>query len=849
MDGGSLLEKKLITLTLIIFTFLCFLFLGTRVQADTYCVGCPGASAANCDGNAACGAPCDDPMTMGFNCPTIENALDCIATNMDPDATIRIAQNPTMPLTPYTGPGSTNPIDNTAMMMDQEINIQGGWDAMGCTSQTLPLDPTNTIIEAPSMDRVFLIDNTTSDLLTVTLQGLTITGGNPTGNCGPGMLSGPNGAGVCATSTSGSGGLNYTSISNIYKENNATSPQGKGGGLAVIAGGGEDIVFVSGMMMGGGDTFTNNTADEDGGGILLAATGAMLDATIHNATIGGDDPFPNGGNEGNQGGGMSIRGEGGSVIVSNQGNLIANNTAVDGFGGGGVIIINKSGNTEPVTTSISEDEITFNAADGDHGGGITIEAESNTTINTSISKTEIGNNNAGTFGGGIALRGDGNINLNPVVNNIIHHNIAEGSPLGGGGVAAVTSGADANFDIKFVNNTIADNQAPNAGGQGGGILADNTANGVINWTLPNDIIFFNISAGTGDQNALVENGTTCMPPSPADCATIAVRFTDISNALGDIVGIGTGVGFVNLVDPNIFNIDPQFIDHFNGDYRITSDSPVATAGTKTPILTIAGVEADPPDFDIVGTPRDISMGPYEPVPSPTPTPTPTVSPTPSPTPTTPPTPTPTPTIPPPTPTPTPQDTLTFPNANNGKIVTIESEPGTTIQGGPLGKTLNGCPEVFNDQFLTFPVGAYEYFITGLNPGDATTVVIDLPPGVNVNSYFKFGKTPDNFNDHCYEFLFDPQTGTGAQIMNGTIIVHHVDGERGDDDLTPNGVIVDPAGPGFLSDEPPPPDTGNRNGCSLASSVNSGSAALNLFIPLIPAIAVGVRYLGRRRKKK
>jgi len=180
-------------------------------------------------------------------------------------------------------------------------------------------------------------------------------------------------------------------------------------------------------------------------------------------------------------------------------------------------------------------------------------------------------------------------------------------------------------------------------------------------------------------------------------------------------------------------------------------------------------------------------------------------------------------------------------------VTIESELGTTLQGGPLGKTLNGCPEVFNDQFLTFPVGAYEYFITGLNPGDATTVVIELPPGTVVNSYFKFGKTPDNFNDHCYEFLFDGVTG--AQIMNGTIVVHHVDGERGDDDLTPNGVIVDPAAPGFLSDEPPPPDTGNRNGCSLASTVNSGSAVLNLFIPLIPIIAVGIRYLGRRRIKK
>ena len=179
-------------------------------------------------------------------------------------------------------------------------------------------------------------------------------------------------------------------------------------------------------------------------------------------------------------------------------------------------------------------------------------------------------------------------------------------------------------------------------------------------------------------------------------------------------------------------------------------------------------------------------------------------------------------------------------------MTIESELGTTIQGGPLGKTLEGCPEMFNDQFLTFPVGAFEYFITGLNPGDATTVVIKLPPGTVVNSFFKFGKRPGDDKDTCYEFLFDPLTGTGAEILNGTIVIHLIDGELGDDDLTPNGVIVEPGGPGFLSDEPPPPDTGNRNGCSLAFTVNSGSAVLNLFIPLIPVIAVGIRYLGRRR---
>ncbi len=847
MDGGLIIKQKPITLTLIIFTFLCFLFLSTNAQALVYCVGCTGATAATCTGGAACAGFCNGG-TNGVVCSDIADALDCIDQNNDINATIRIAQNP--PMTPYTGPGTLNTIDNTAGA-NQTINILGGWTATTCANPTV--NPTNTVVQAPLTDRVFLINNTTANLLTVTLQGLTITGGNPdTEDCGDGSLSDENGAGVCATSTSGMGGLNFTSMSNIYDDNNASS--GSGGGLAVIAGGGGNIIFVSGMEMGGGDTFTNNNANTSGGGIFLGATSAVLNATIENDIIGGDLPFPMGGNTADVGGGIGIDGFGGMIVVSNQGNEVTNNAALLGLGGiGGGIAIRNFSALQPITASLEQDIITFNVSDT-QGGGIFIGPFTGTTINASISNTEIGNNGAGTFGGGIALGGSGNINTFTIIdsiekaveNNIIHHNIAEGSPVGGGGVAAVTGGSSSDYDIKFVNNTISDNQAPITGAMGGGILADNTLDGEIDWTLPNDIIFFNTSAGTGDQIALVDDGPSC-PGVPTDCATIVLRFTDISNAAGDIVGTGTGVGFVNLVAPNIFT-DPQFFDHFNGDYRITSDSPAATAGTKTPILTIAGVEADPPDFDFDGVPRDISDGAFEAVPAPTPTPTPTATPTPSPspTPTTPPSPTPTPTIPPPTPTPTPANMLTFPNSRNGKIVTIESEPGTTIQGGPLGKNLEGCPEVFNDQFLTFPVGAYEYFITGLNPGDATTVIIDLPPGTKVNSYFVFGKTPDNPNDHCYPFLFDGTTG--AQIMDGTIVVHHVDGERGDDDLTPNGVIVDPAGPGLLSDEPPPPDTGNRNGCSLASTVNSGSAVLNLFIPLIPVIAVGIRYLGRRRIK-
>ncbi len=73
----------------------------------------------------------------------------------------------------------------------------------------------------------------------------------------------------------------------------------------------------------------------------------------------------------------------------------------------------------------------------------------------------------------------------------------------------------------------------------------------------------------------------------------------------------------------------------------------------------------------------------------------------------------------------------------------------------------------------------------------------LPEGTVIDSYFKFGPTPDNPDPHWYEFLYDGETG--AEIDGTRIIVmHFVDGKRGDDDLTANGKIVDIGGPSISS---------------------------------------------------
>jgi hypothetical protein len=60
------------------------------------------------------------------------------------------------------------------------------------------------------------------------------------------------------------------------------------------------------------------------------------------------------------------------------------------------------------------------------------------------------------------------------------------------------------------------------------------------------------------------------------------------------------------------------------------------------------------------------------------------------------------------------------------------------------------------------------------------------------TYYKYAKTSDNPEPHWYEFLYDEETG--ADIKSDRIILHFVDGARGDEDLAENGIIKDIGGP-------------------------------------------------------
>jgi hypothetical protein len=118
--------------------------------------------------------------------------------------------------------------------------------------------------------------------------------------------------------------------------------------------------------------------------------------------------------------------------------------------------------------------------------------------------------------------------------------------------------------------------------------------------------------------------------------------------------------------------------------------------------------------------------------------------------------------------------------------------------------------------VAFPYGFFEFVIHVLNPGNASKMIIYLPVDATPTTYYKYGPTPNDPTDHWYEFMYDEQTLTGAEISGNVVTLHFVDGERGDDDLSANGTIVDQGGPGITSSSTTSSSSGG-GGCFIATA--------------------------------
>ncbi|TFG93476.1 MAG: choice-of-anchor D domain-containing protein, partial [Syntrophobacterales bacterium] len=132
----------------------------------------------------------------------------------------------------------------------------------------------------------------------------------------------------------------------------------------------------------------------------------------------------------------------------------------------------------------------------------------------------------------------------------------------------------------------------------------------------------------------------------------------------------------------------------------------------------------------------------------------------------------------------------FHTADGNGYVTLASPDGTQLSG--VQALPAPAPGTFSNR-ISFPYGLFRFTVNGVTPGGAAQVRLILPAGASCDSYWKYGKEPGNATVHPYEFMLTG--GTGAEILGNTVILHFIDGQRGDDDLNSgNGVIVDDGGP-------------------------------------------------------
>ena len=131
----------------------------------------------------------------------------------------------------------------------------------------------------------------------------------------------------------------------------------------------------------------------------------------------------------------------------------------------------------------------------------------------------------------------------------------------------------------------------------------------------------------------------------------------------------------------------------------------------------------------------------------------------------------------------------------GASFLVTSPPGSSITA-----SVTANPSVAPPNGIAFPFGLVNFTITHLAPGSSATVTISGLDPSQIADYYKYGPTPATHTAHWYDFLFnqatdrDIATGTGMEYVNGNVVLHLVDGKRGDDDLAANGVIVDIGGP-------------------------------------------------------
>jgi hypothetical protein len=145
---------------------------------------------------------------------------------------------------------------------------------------------------------------------------------------------------------------------------------------------------------------------------------------------------------------------------------------------------------------------------------------------------------------------------------------------------------------------------------------------------------------------------------------------------------------------------------------------------------------------------------------------------------------------------------------------IDTSPGTTVTCSPVAKTESELPE--SDPRFEYLYGLIQFQLESESGSsgktEETKILKNGPLQGQVILYFqrddgtpidltgfiyrKYGPTPDNLEDHWYDFMYDGQTGAVIDGPAGKVTLYFIEGQRGDDDLgnIGNETIIDQGGP-------------------------------------------------------
>ena len=126
----------------------------------------------------------------------------------------------------------------------------------------------------------------------------------------------------------------------------------------------------------------------------------------------------------------------------------------------------------------------------------------------------------------------------------------------------------------------------------------------------------------------------------------------------------------------------------------------------------------------------------------------------------------------------------------GGYLTLAALPSQSLRSVISTST----PALQPNSHLSFPHGSWSFGFSPVIAGTSSISIFVTGNAVAPN-YYNFGPTPNNPAPHWYDFSFDGSTG--AQILADRVILHFMDGQRGDHDLTTNGVIATEGGMAHL----------------------------------------------------